>query len=180
MINALKQYPDSCIEEVRKASAKDENLQQLLNILKEGWPKLKEEMLEALKPYFDFRDTLSHEDGVILKGCRLLIPHALQATMKKKLHLAHLGYDSMMRRARDTVFWLGMAKDIRNVIDGCAICQKYKPRNQKETLMQDDTSKPWEKIGIDLFEIEGRHYLVVVDFYTFYIEVEYLTTTTST
>ena len=180
MSDALKCYPDSCIEEVREATSQDINLQKLLCLLQEGWPNYKGEVPGALQIYFDFRDTLIYEDSVNLKGCRILIPNALRAATKKKLHLAHLGYDIMMRHARDTVFWSGMAKEIKNITENCVVCQRHKPINQKETLIQDDSSKPWENVGIDLFEIEGRHYLVAMDYYISYIEVEYLKTTTST
>ena len=35
------------------------------------------------------------------------------------------------------------------------------------------------KIGVDLFEIKGRNYLVTVDYYSNFIEVVYLSTTTT-
>ena len=113
MINALKGYPDSALEEVKKETQLDEGLQELLHMLAEGWPAKKNKVSNELKPYFDFKDTLSCQDGIILKGSRILIPEKLRNTMKKKLHAAHLGYDSMMRRARDAIFWPGMSKDIK-------------------------------------------------------------------
>ena len=36
-----------------------------------------------------------------------------------------------------------------------------------------------QKIGLDLFEIAGKHYLGVVDYYSNFIEFDLLTTTTS-
>ena len=78
--------------------------------------------------YFDVRDTLTTCDGIILKGERHLV--------KERLHSAHLGYDSMMRRARDLVFWPGMSREIKQLADSCEICLEAKPRNQKETLIQ--------------------------------------------
>ena len=77
MIDALKHYLSSCIEEVREATSRDINLLKLLCLLQEGWPNYKGEVPEALQIYFEFRDTLSYEDSVILKGCRTLIPNAL-------------------------------------------------------------------------------------------------------
>ena len=38
---------------------------------------------------------------------------------------------------------------------------------------------PWQVVGTDLFEIKGVHYLITVDYFSRYQEVNKLTTTTS-
>ena len=40
-------------------------------------------------------DTLGIEEGVLMKGERMIIPHKLRADMKEHLHSAHLGYESV-------------------------------------------------------------------------------------
>ena len=58
--------------------------------------------------------------------------------MKERLHAAHtcMGYDSMVRRARKCIFWLGMDQDLKQLARSCDICYQFKPNNQKEPLMQ--------------------------------------------
>ena len=118
-VNALKGESDEIINDVREATAKDESMQKLISILRDSWPDNKNEVPSELKPYFDMRDTLSHQDGVILKGERIMIPKTLRDITKKRLHSAHLGYDSMMGRARDTIFWPPMSHEIRQVAEKC-------------------------------------------------------------
>ena len=80
-------------------------------------------------PYFDMRDSLSIVDGILVKGEAIVIPSELRASIKKRLHSAHLGCESMKRRARGIVFWPGMAHDIKQLADSCETYQEMKPRN---------------------------------------------------
>lgn len=56
----------------------------------------------------------------------------------------------------------------------CEACQERKPENQKEPLQQLSDGFPWQKIGTDIFEIQGRNNLVCVDFHSNFVEVDYL------
>ena len=102
--NALIGQSYERINEVREATVEDKSMQKLLRIIRDGWPDNKNEVPSELKPYFDVRDSLSHQDGVILKGEKIVIPKSLRDITTKRLHSAHLGHNSMMRRAPDTVF----------------------------------------------------------------------------
>ena len=48
---------------------------------------------------------LSIVDGILVKGKAVVIPMALRPSIKRRLLSAHLGRDSMLRRARVTVYW---------------------------------------------------------------------------
>ena len=134
--NALKgeSVSDERINEVREATADDESMQKLLSIIRHGWRDNKNEVTSEVKSYFDVRDTPSHQDGVISKGVRIVIPKSLRHITKKRLHSAYLGYESMVRRAHNTVFWPAMSHEIPQVAENCETCQLHKPRNKKETL----------------------------------------------
>ena len=40
-------------------------------------------------------------------------------------------------------------------------------------------TRPWEKIAVDLFQLNGRDYMVTVDYYSSFFEVDSLTTKTA-
>ena len=179
-VNSLLDLPNKTFEEVKRETEADRDMQMLKQIIKEGWPENKEDVPESLRAYFDIRDTLGEQDGILLKGERVIIPRTLRRKTKETLHAAHLGYDSMMRRARETVFWPGMGSEIKQMAEHCEPCAQMKPENPRETLIQhDDGGVPFRKVGTDLFELEGRHYLVLVDYFTNLIEVDQLKLTTS-
>lgn len=54
-----------------------------------------------------------------------------------------------------------------------------KPNNWKDLLKQHTDISPWEKIGTNLFEINGHHYLISVDYFSNFIEVDHMPFTTS-
>ena len=86
----------------------------------------------------------------------------------------------MLRRARGTVFWPGMASDIKQVAGSCATSHEMKPRNTQEALKQHyDGDGTWHKVGFNMFQIEGNHYLLVLDYFFNFIEVDLLTTMTT-
>ncbi|XP_013096257.2 uncharacterized protein LOC106079612 [Biomphalaria glabrata] len=68
-----------------------------------------------------------------------------------------------------------MADEIRQMDETCTACQERKPMNQRETLIQ---HVPWENVGADLMKVDGRlEYLITVDYYSNFIEYDYLSTT---
>ena len=44
-----------------------------------------------------------------MKGPKLLVPAVMRRKMLEKIHYSHVGADSCLRKARDVLFWPGMA-----------------------------------------------------------------------
>jgi hypothetical protein len=56
---------------------------------------------------------------------------------------------------------------------------KNTPPPVEPMLQSSLPSHPWEKVGADLFQLKESTYLVVVDYYSRYMEIQKLTSTTS-
>ena len=86
----------------------------------------------------------------------------------------------MLRRAREVIFWPGLTGDIKQLAASCDVCAEFKPRQQKEPLIEHNRGdRPWVKIGIDLFECDNKTYLVTVDYYSGWFECDVMSSTMS-
>ena len=151
--------------EIQAETAQDDILQQLKKTIISGWPDTKKEVPTCFHPYFLVRDELSAQDGLIFKGQRCVIPLSLRTKIKEKLHGAHTGIQSCLRRARETVYWPGMNSDLTDHISKCDICSSYQSNQAREPLISHETAdRPWQKIGADVFTLDGTDYLC--DYYS--------------
>ena len=85
--------------EIQHETAADPVLQSLIQVILKGLPDRKENVPTELHPYFNVRDELTAQDGVLFKGLRCLIPTNLRPKIRERLHGAHTGIESCLRRA---------------------------------------------------------------------------------
>ena len=181
-VNVISVLPisNSKLEQLQSMTQSDSALQQLMQLTLDGWPDHKSKVPTHCLPYWSFRDQISFSDGILFKGEKIIIPKAMQPEMLKLIHSSHLGMEKCKRRARDILYWPGMSSQIQNVVSSCAICNMYQRKNQKEPLIPHPIpDRPWSKVGVDIFELQQKQYLVIVDYYSGFVELDLLTHTTT-
>ena len=99
----------------------------------------------------------------MLRGVRIVIPKQCRAEVLEKLHEGHFGIDRTKHRARDTVYWLEINKDIEALIRTCEICQEHGHRNKDLVLARELPLIPWTLIQMDIFTCEDHSFLLTVD-----------------
>ena len=73
-----------------------------------------------------------------------------------------------------------MSAQIEEKVKGCTICHDYVPAQQKEPLIPSPVPDlPWEVAASDILTFEGEQNLLLVDYYSKYIEVTKLKNLTS-
>ena len=139
--------------EYPKETKNDAELQTLLQFIMKGFPMTKDEYHDGIKPYFNYQEELTVVDGLVLKGQHIFIPSKLRQSCLARLHIAHMGVNKTLYRARQSVFWPDLTKDINEIILACPACMKYATKNCAEPLINNlATSKPWQALSIDNFE----------------------------
>jgi len=140
-----------------------------------GWPPTSAELTPELKPYHSFTDELAVCGEFVFKGHRVVVPLSYRDAILYRLHSVHIGINSCIRRAREVCFWPGITADIKKRLSACSTCVLVQNELQKEPLMSHDSpSRPWEKVGVDLFSFHGQDYILVVDYLSNYFEVDRL------
>ena len=78
------------------------------------------------------------------------------------------------------LFWPGMSAQITETVSICETCTKHQKHNTREPLLPHKTpGRPWETVCSDLCELHGRTYLILVDYYSGFIEIEHVKETSS-
>ncbi|MCG8048271.1 MAG: RNase H-like domain-containing protein [Candidatus Thiodiazotropha endolucinida] len=171
---------DSKIKQIQDATREDAQMQVLIQVIETGWPEARQCCPKTVLEYWNHRDEISCENDIVFKGQKLVIPVALREDMVKAVHIGHFGIDKSVGRARDIMFWPGMTKQITQYVQSCAICNKYKDSNQNEPLHSHDVpQRPWQNLSLDLFTWNNDEYMVLVDAYSRWFEIDLLTNTKS-
>ena len=155
-----------------EATRRDDELQAVKRMICDGWPENRHDVPSQALPYWDYRDEMSTYNGIVYRGERTCIPEELRKNTLTVIHSAHMGIVKCKQRARELVFWPGLNKQIEDVVSRCSTCLKDRKKPPKEPMViQPIPTLPWSKVGVDLCELNGESYLIMVDYYSNYIEV---------
>ena len=166
--------------QIREETSKGKSLRALAQIIYTGWPDTRQELPTRVQEYWAYRDELAVESGIIFKGCQVLIPEPLQSGILKQLHAAHQGIEKMRHLAHESVYWPKIHRDIEEICKCCTVCQELQLQQPKEPMiMHEKSGKPWAKLDTDLFEAEGRTFLLISDYFSRYPAVIELQRTTT-
>ena len=166
------------LEDFCKAQAADIICSTIISYCQNEWPKKPNIPLE-IKPYWQARGQLTVHNNLLLYGPRIVIPTALQKEILSKIHEGHQGIQKCRLRANTSVWWPGISKHINDLIEQCPTCVKEHTPGKEPLIPTDLPDYPWQKIGTDLFFMNGSNYLVAVDYFSRYFETIKLKSTTS-
>ena len=167
-------------EGLRRATHEDDVLRAACVYTLAGWPKYEQDVPTQLRELFGVRGSLSVSNGLLTYGDRIIVPKDMRPAILDKIHQGHQGIGKCLERAKDSVWWPGIAGDVKSIVASCDHCQTFKPSQRKEPLVTTPLPDlPWQRIGVDLCQFERHEYLVMVDYHSRWIEILHLTTTTS-
>ena len=142
-----------------------------------GWPE-KQHVKRAIEPYYQFSGELTVQQGLLLKGTRLFIP-TMRLDILDKLHEGHLGMTKCCERGKRLVWWPGLSKQLEDVIQNCNVCIKERSNKVEPLIPSVLPDRARQKISTDLFELNGKPYLLCTDYFLRFSEVALLSKSTT-
>ncbi|MES9902836.1 MAG: reverse transcriptase domain-containing protein [Sedimenticola sp.] len=109
---------------------------------------------------------------------QLIVPVQLTRTILENLHSCptggHMGFEKTVDKIRQKYYWYGMLSQVKKWCKSCKDCAQSKsaPRKQRAPLVQDQATRPFERIAMDIVgpiptTSDGNRFILVVsDYFT--------------
>ena len=169
---------DPKLSQISKAQDQDKICQQVKKYYAENWPD-KDHIEHDIKPYYQVNGELTVVHGLLMRGTRIVIPKCLQRETLERIHEGHQGINKCRARANRSVWWPGISAQITTLVENCQPCNEHRHQHPEPLMPTPLPERPWQMIGSDLFTLKNTNYLLVVDYYSRYVEVITLRGSTS-
>ena len=126
----------------------------------------------SLSPYWSSRGEISHVQGLLLKGPRLIIPSSMRLEILDRIHDEHQGIVKCRRRPKDSVWWPGLGKQLEEMATKCCKCTEHRKPNSEPMIPSAVPARPWQVLETNLFSL--KKYLLVLDYFSRFIEISIL------
>ena len=171
MCSSLPIAPER-LERLQNETESDDILRMLRTVIVQDWPDHKSKLPSMLAPYHCYADELTVKNGVIFEG--VIVLSSMKVEMRKiytsliwmKLDVCTRHVDVYSR----SVWRLRLGKWYPNV-KHVANVRFQSQKKLKWFLM---TQMPWEKVAVECFEIDGKSYLVIIDYFNNFWEIDFI------
>ncbi|GBM10650.1 Uncharacterized protein K02A2.6 [Araneus ventricosus] len=142
---------DIKLQEISNANKSDPLVQELKSLLECGWDSSKGVSLSA-KKYLQYKDELHFVDDLLLKLDLIVVLESMRREILNRLQEGHFVIVKTISMARTCVFWSGISKDIKEMIEKYPVCAKFQICNAQEPeILHEFPTSPWVKVAIDFF-----------------------------
>ena len=102
------------IEKLKDSTQRDPIPATVYQLTQQDWLHQQRHVPCLARRYWDFRDELSTDNGMLLKGPWLIIPGELQEEYLNHLHKGHLSANKVQENAKQHMYWTGIDADIED------------------------------------------------------------------
>lgn len=95
----------------------------------------------------------------LIQGKGVVIPTSLRLDMIKRIHSSHIGVEGCLGRARESLYWSGMNSQVKDFIRRCETCRIYEKKQQRKTLISQNTESSMVKVWNRSNEMSGQRLL---------------------
>ena len=170
---------DRRLAEIKSGQADDSSCSKVIEYIQHGWPSYLSSLDTNIKPYWNAQSDLTLINDILMYKDRLVIPLTLRADILSRLHCGHQGVTKCRERARQSVWWPGLSSEIADMVKSCKTCITFQDKQSEPLRPSMFPDRPWQRIASDLFHWQNKEYILVIDYYSRYIELMKLDQTDS-
>ena len=130
------------LDQLRKQLQADEDCSKVMQMCKDGWPE-NNACTGNLRAYWVERALLTVHEGLLLKDTRLVIPHSMRKEVIQRIHEGHQGIGKCRERARESVWWPGLSRQLGEEVQNCRTCIKNRSNHAKPLMQMELPDRPW-------------------------------------
>ncbi|XP_035914863.1 uncharacterized protein K02A2.6-like [Anopheles stephensi] len=163
------------LEEIKQATNSDATLKEVSKAIETNtWPS-------HLFAFQAFAKELGVINGVVVRNDRIVLPEKLRKRALDIAHRGHPGIITMKRNIREKIWWPYMDRDIENRVQECEGCALVRQSGPPEPMTRKEMpERAWQDLAIDFFTAkECATFLVAVDYYSRFLTVMEMNTTTA-
>ena len=165
---------DKLMDKLREAQLNDKYLAFVIKKIKFSKPINK-------GPFRNMKN-LTLKGGILMKGCRIVVPEKLQVKMISEYHCQnHLGIENTFLLLSTRFWWRNMRKHVENFVKVCQSCAACKVRSVPNAPLVVDEKEiiPRESISMDIASmpesVRGNNgFLLIIDLSTKFVSVAIL------
>ena len=159
---------DPKLDGIKRAAEDDEQYKKILEAWESGIDPKTLESSHPAKIYTRSWGELAKHEGLLTLNDKIIVPRPFRGTLTKLLHLSHQGRHKTLKAASQLYSWPTMDADIIAEIGNCHTCLFHSDSQQKEPEQQMSAERPFDQVGIDLFELKAESYIILGDRYSGY------------
>ncbi|XP_058816755.1 uncharacterized protein K02A2.6-like [Topomyia yanbarensis] len=154
--------------ELAQATAEDQAVRNLIQGIKYGKP------VEGGDRFGVDQIEFSLQKGCLLRGIRVYVPAILRKRVLEELHSTHFGTTRTKSLARGYCWWVGMDREIEEMVSNCAECQSVRPEPAKMRLHCWETpTEPFQRVHVDFAgPFMDTYFFILVDAYSKWPEIK--------
>ena len=163
-------------QDIERASDSDSELNLVRECIRSG------QLHKLPTSYQRISSELCIYGQLILRGTRIVVPEKLRSRILALAHEGHLGIVNTKQNLRTKVWWPNMDTAAERFVRGCHACQMVARPDPPEPIRSTELPPgAWQDLATDLLGPlpSGDHLLVVVDYFSRYVEVSVVKQTTS-
>jgi hypothetical protein len=135
-ICSILSMADKTREHLSRLTKEDLELRLLRAVVERGWPDEDNHLPELVKKYANFKEETSIDGDLLLKANKVIVPAAKIPNILADIHKGHLGIVKSLSRARQSLFWLGQSRNIKEYVQRCSVCERTQRSKTKEPLLE--------------------------------------------